>query len=111
MNPTEISAHLRAVADYVDRSPEPSREKVAAHLGRLVDGLDRVAGKVTKFVNKDVNAAAAGLDALIAQLTKAAQTMNPQDEGRAELESAVKRFQGLKDGLMQTVKGLEKVDV
>ena len=78
---------------------------------RLSSIASRVAGKVTKLVDRDYAAAMHGLDGLIDRLSKAAKTLNPQDESRASLERAVEDFDALRSDLVREFRGLARVDI
>ncbi len=50
MNPFDLSARLRSVADRIDRSARPSRSAVAAELKDVLMSVGRVAAGPTKIV-------------------------------------------------------------
>lgn len=110
MRPEELSAKLVTVAEFLEGSDRPSRAMVAAAI-RTVLAEVRTAARVTKFVDKDFEAAVGALDAVTERLAKAAKTLNPQDEARAALEQSVEGFQGLKTALIAQFKDLSSVDI
>ena len=109
MGPQELSTYLQSVASYIEESPKPSRRAILAGLQRAMRQLQ--AGKVTKFVDKDYAAAMHGLESLIDRLTKAAKTLNPQNEAKAKLEHSVSELQSLKAGLSEEFRELATVDI
>jgi hypothetical protein len=113
VNPLEASKSLRALADGVDRANRPSRAKVAAEIRKILDSVSppRTAGKLTKFTEPDYKAALGGMSALIDRLGKAAKTLNPQDDARAEIEQKIQELNSLRGAVIQTFKGLESVEI
>ena len=69
------------------------------------------AGRVTKFVDKDYAQGMHGLDQLIERLTKAAKTLNPQNEAKAAIEHSVSNLQKLKAGLSEEFNELANIDI
>ena len=112
MEPSELSEHLRKLAGLIDRSESPSAKSVAAELKHIVAGLEwRQAAKLEKFMDKDFEGAVEGLDNLIKKLTKTSRTLNPQDEGKAEIEESLTALHQLRSSVKKTVEGLESVNV
>jgi len=110
MRPEELSAKLVTVAEYLEGADRPSRSMVAAAVRTVLVQI-RTSGKVTKFVDQDFKAAVHGLDALIARLSKAAKTLNPQDEARGAIEQSVSEFQSLRSALVDGFDGLSGVEI
>ncbi len=109
MTPQDLSTYLRSVASYIEEANPPSRRAIQAGLRRAIEEL--VAGKITKFVDRDYAAATHGLDSLIERLTKAARTLNPQNEAKAKLEHSVGELQKLKAQLSEEFQELASVDI
>jgi hypothetical protein len=109
MGPQQLTKYLQSVAAYIEETPSPSRRAIVAGLKRAMHELQ--AGKVTKFVDKDYATAMHGLEALIDRLTKAAKTLNPQNEAKAKLERSVSELQSLKAGLSEEFRELAAVDI
>src|SRR5512135_1790572 len=109
MGPTELSTYLQSVAAYIEGAPSPSRRAIVAGLQRAMRQVQ--AGRVTKFVDKDYAQAMHGLDSLIERLSKAAKSLNPQNEAKAKLEHSVSDLQKLKAGLSEEFQELATVDI
>jgi hypothetical protein len=112
MEPAVLSEHLKKLAGLIDRSEAPSGKAVRAELTALVASLEgRQAAKLKKFMDKDFELALDGIDNLIKQLSKTSQTLNPQDEGKADIESSLTELHKLRSGIQKTVEGLGSVNV
>jgi ABC-type phosphate transport system auxiliary subunit len=109
MDPQELSTYLKSMASYIEEAKTPSRRAIVAGIQRAVQELQ--AGRVTKFVDKDYAQAMHGLEALIERLTKAANTLNPQNEAKSQLEHTVGDLQKLKAGLSEQFQSLAQVEI
>jgi hypothetical protein len=109
MSPQDLSKYLQSMAAYIEESKTPSQRAIVAGLERAMRELE--AGKVTKFVDKDYAQGMHGLDSLIERLTKAAKSLNPQNEAKAAIEHSVSNLQKLKAGLSEEFQELAKVDI
>jgi hypothetical protein len=109
MSPQDLSKYLQSMAAYIEESKTPSQRAIVAGLERAMRELQ--AGRVTKFVDKDYAQAMHGLDALIERLTKAAKSLNPQNEAKAKLEHSVGDLQKLKAGLSEEFNELSSIDI
>jgi hypothetical protein len=110
MRPEELSAKLVTVAEFLEGSARPSRAMTAAAVRTVLADV-RQAARVTKFVDKDFEAAVRALEAVTERLAKAAKTLNPQDEARASLEQSVEGFRDLRSALLSQFKDLSSVDI
>jgi uncharacterized protein YpmB len=113
MSPQELSKYLNSMASYLEEAKVPSQRAIVAGIERAMKELQlsRQAGRVTKFVDKDVAQAMQGLDELVEKLSKAAKSVNPQNEAKAALEHAVSNLQKLKAGLSEEVSELSRIDI
>lgn len=112
MEPSVLSEHLKKLAGLIDRSEAPSAKAVRAELEHVVASLEgRQAAKLNKFMDKDFEGAVEGLDNLIKKLTKTSQTLNPQDDGKAEIEESLTVLHQLRSSVKSTVEGLGSVNV
>jgi DNA repair ATPase RecN len=114
MSPQDLSKYLQSMAAYLEETKSPSQRAVLAGLDRAIKELGqapRQAGRVTKFVDKDFAQATHGLENLIERLSKAAQTLNPQNEAKSELEHRVGELQKLKAALSKEFQELANVDI
>ena len=115
MGPREVAEHLRAIANYIEREQDPRKDLVRNGISGVLTSMEdyqkRQAGQVTKFVGPDYAAADKGLGVLIERLSKAAETLNPQDDARGALEAAVDQFKGLRDSLKSGFDSLKSVEI
>ena len=109
MEPQELSTYIRSMAAYISETDNPSRQAIAAGIRRAIQELQ--AGRVTKFVDKDYSQATHGLESLIERLTKAARTLNPQNESKAQLEHSVGELQKIKALLSERFQELANVEI
>jgi len=110
MSPAELSAKILAVAEYLEKDSAPSRAITASAVRTVLTEV-RMAGKLTKFLDKDFEAAIHALDTLTERLSKAAKTLNPQDDARAIIENSVEGFQSLKTSLIAQFKDLSQTSI
>jgi len=113
MSPQDLCYHLRAVAAYIDNSPEPAVHKVVEGLQTALKMMpgNKTAGTVDRFVDKDYAAAMHGLDTLIERLSKASKTLNPQDEAKLQLDRSIADFQSMKATLAEQFSNLGDIDI
>lgn len=118
MEPSVLSEHLKQLADLIDRSEAPNSKVVRAEIASMISSLDggvdgeaRQAAKLEKFLDKDFEAAVEGLDNLIKKLSKTSQTLNPQDEGKAEIEATLTDLHQLRSGVKKTIESIESVNI
>lgn len=112
MEPSVLSEHLRKLAGLIDRSEVPSAKAVRAELSGVVAALEgRQAAKLKKFMDKDFEMALDGIDSLIKKLSKTSQTLNPQDEGKAEIESSLTELHKLRSGIQKSITTVEDVNI
>jgi ABC-type phosphate transport system auxiliary subunit len=109
MEPQELSTYLRSMAAYINETDKPSQRAIASGIRRAVQELQ--AGRVTKFVDRDYATATHGLEALIERLGKAARTLNPQNESKAQLEHSVGELQKIKALLSEKFQELANVEI
>lgn len=108
MEPIDISKSLISIANYIENDRHPSIVTVRDEISHVLVSL---AGQFTKFVHKDYEVASNGLGILIDKLSKAAKTMNPQDESREAIESVVDHFQDLRKSLKSGFDSLKSVEI
>lgn len=112
MEPTVLSEHLKKLASLIDRSEAPSGKSVRAEISGLVSLLEgRQAAKLEKFMDKDFEMAIDGLDNLIKKLSKTSQTLNPQDEGKAEIEASLTELHKLRAGVKKNLSEVGAVNI
>lgn len=112
MEPSVLSSHLRQLAALIDRSENPPLRAVRAEIASVVSKLEgRQAGKLQKFMDKDFELAIKGLDNLIKKLSRTSQTLNPQDEGKAEIESSLTELHKIRLSILRNIEGLSQVNV
>ncbi len=112
MEPSALSEHLRKLAGLIDRSEAPSMLSVRAEIASVVSTLEgRQAAKLEKFMDKDFEMAIDGLDNLIKKLSKTSQTLNPQDEGKAEIEASLTQLHQLRSGIQKSIAEVGAVNI
>lgn len=112
MEPSVLSDRLKKLAGLIDRSEAPNAKAVHAEIAGIVAALEgRQAAKLQKFMDKDFELAVDGLDNLIKKLSKTSQTLNPQDEGKAEIETSLTELHKLRSGVMKNIDSLGDVNI
>lgn len=112
MEPSVLSAHLKQLAGLIDRSEKPSAATIRAEVASLVSRLEgRQAAKLEKFMDKDFEFALDGIDNLIKKLSKTSQTLNPQDEGKSEIETSLTQLHQLRSGLQKSIAEVGVVNI
>lgn len=114
MTPCEAAEALHGLQAYLASSAHPDKQRVASNLRRIRDALiepQRRAAQLGTFTRTEYEAAVKGLDSLVGKIHKAAQTMNPQDPGRADLESGAQNLLGLKKELVSSYQAVSHLNV
>lgn len=107
VSPDEFSRELKKLTSSQPHL-RPSRQELTHRLEEIVS---RNAAQVSKFTGKEFATAINGLEMLLDKLSKAAKTLNPQDEARAQIEQEISMIMSLKGDLIRSHKELGRVDI
>jgi len=112
MTPDEVSAHLRAVANYIEQEDSPEIERVSTAIQGLLTTLSpRNAGDLKKFMAPEIDGFVKGLDGLINRLKKVVQTLNPQDEAYGYLVPTLKDWEKIHEDMSYQIEDFENVSI
>jgi uncharacterized phage infection (PIP) family protein YhgE len=109
VSPKEFSETLKRLANSILEN-RPSSEELSQRL-EVISSESRKAARVDKFTHKEFQKAIEGLQQLIERLTKTAESLNPQDDARLQIEQEVTTLMNLKGDVSRSLKELSRVDI
>ncbi len=113
MGPLECAENLKAIANYIERTPDPHISFVKNNLHGVLNAMSgkREAASVKKVVGNEIEMAISGLRSLVEKVTKVSKTLNKQDEAYVQVMRIKKNLESTLESLILQTEDLKKLSV